>query len=102
MRKLLAMFTVLTGTLLSPRGEATDIIQTTCSVGTENGTYVGRALFIETPNGNLKGFCNGDLVSGSDVETATSLSIFIGTAFGLLVCDATLTPGGRANLNCSD
>jgi hypothetical protein len=101
-RLVVSLITLLIGTSLSSRGVAAEVLQTTCSVGTINGTYVGRAMFVQSSNGNVRGHCNGSLVSGTDVTEATSLLIFIGTPFGLLACDSVLTPGGQANLSCSN
>lgn len=98
----LAMIIVLLGTSLSPLGLARHPLQTTFSIGVENGTYAGRAVFVEAGNGSVHVQCHGSLVYGEDVESTTSVSTFIATPYGLLSCDGELTPGGQINLTCSN
>jgi hypothetical protein len=98
----LVMISLILGASLTPGGAASNAIHTTFSLGTANGTYVGRAVFVEAGNGSVHGNCHGRLVLGDDVESTTSLSIFIATPYGLLSCDGELTPGGQVNLSCSN
>src|SRR5262245_54133319 len=101
MRIRLAMI-ILFGTMFSPRGVATTPMQTTFSGGTANGSYVGKALVVDAGPGKARGYGHGSLVSGTDVARATSLRTFIATQYGLLGCDAVLTPGGQINMSCSN
>ena len=89
--------------LLAPkrlRGAA-DVVQTTYSVGALGGSYVGDATFVKSSSGNINGFINLELVSGTPVVGPTDLNIVSPTPFGIIVdCDGTFYPSGRAKLHC--
>ena len=96
----LAVIIVLLGASLSSRGIASHPIQTTFSIGVGNGTYAGRAVFVEAENGSVHGQCHGSLILGEDVVSTTSLGTFMATPYGLLACDGQITPGGQIALTC--
>jgi len=87
--------------LLAPqrlRGAA-EVVQTTYSVGTLGGSYVGDAVFVISSSGNINGFIDLQLVSGTPVVELTDSNIVVPTPFGGLVnCDATFYPSGRAKM----
>ena len=101
--KSFLLLLLLANVVLAPqrvRGAA-DVVHTTYSVGALGGSYVGDATFVKSSSGNINGFIDLRLVSGTPVVEATDLNIVSPTPFGSLVnCDATFYPSGRAKMLC--
>jgi len=97
------LFLLLAGStmLLSPQPVVGgDVIHTTCGIGAFNGSYDGEAMFVISLSGNINGSCHFSLVAGDPVAEPTTMTFPFPTPYGIVSCDAEISPSGRGHMTC--